>query len=93
MGAEVWTISPDSKQQLEKFAATNGIDFTLLADPDLRVISGWGLVNPDNPKVPHPTAVIVDTGGVVRYVRQDVDHTKRPSAEDLLAAVADIQGR
>ena len=29
-------------------------------DPDLAVITGWGLVNPDNPKVPHPTAVIVD---------------------------------
>lgn len=57
------------------------------------MIIGWGLVNPDNPKVPHPTAVIVDAEGVVRYVRQDVDYTKRPSAEELLAAVADIQRR
>ncbi len=57
------------------------------------MIIGWGLVNPDNPKVPHPTAVIVDAEGVVRYVRQDVDYTKRPSADELLAAVADIQGR
>jgi len=49
------------------------------------------LVNPDNPNVPHPTAVIVDSEGVVRYVRQDVDYTKRPSTEELVAAVADIE--
>ena len=91
IGAEVWTISPDSEQRLAKSAAANGIDFTLLTDPDLQVISNWGLVNPDNPNVPHRAAVIVDSEGVVRYVRQDVDHTKRQSTEELVAAAVDIE--
>jgi peroxiredoxin len=37
--------------------------------------------------VPHPTAVIVDSDGTIRYFRQDVDYKQRPSSEDLLAAL------
>jgi len=54
------------------------------------VISGWSLVNPANPKVPHPTAVIVDDKGTVRYFRQDADYRNRPSPDELLAALAEI---
>ncbi len=52
------------------------------------MISSWGLVNPANPKVPHPTAVIVDVDGTIRYFRQDVDYKNRPSADELLEALA-----
>jgi hypothetical protein len=44
-------------------------------------------VNPKSPNVPHPTAVVVDGGGVVRYLRQDVDYRVRPSVGELLEAV------
>jgi hypothetical protein len=57
----------------------------------MAVIAGWGLVNSANPKVPHPTAVIVDAGGVVRYLRQDVDYKQRPSASELLEALDAIE--
>jgi peroxiredoxin len=59
----------------------------LLSDPDLEVITGWGLVNPSNPKIPHPTAVIVDADGTIRYFRQDVDYTKRPLSDELLGVL------
>jgi len=59
----------------------------LLSDSDLEVITVWGLVNPSSPKVPHPTAVIVDADGVVRFFRQDVDYRNRPSIEELLEAL------
>jgi peroxiredoxin len=89
-GAEIWAISPEPADRLAKFAAQEGIGYTLLSDPDLTVIEGWGLVNPANPKVPHPTAVIVDAEGIVRYVRQDLDYTHRPTPGELLDVLASI---
>ena len=59
----------------------------MLSDPDLEVIAAWGLVNPSSPKVPHPTAVIVDADGVVLYLRQDVDYKNRPSVDELIGAL------
>jgi peroxiredoxin len=58
-----------------------------LSDPELQVITEWGLVNASKPTVPHPTAVIVDAKGKIRYFRQDVDYKHRPTAEELLEAV------
>lgn len=55
------------------------------------MIKTWGLVNPANPKVPHPTAVIVGGDGTVLYFRQDVDYKNRPSPDELLAALAKIK--
>jgi len=76
--------------KLASFAGEQRIDFPLLSDPELQVISSWGLVNPKSPKVPHPTAVIVDPDGVIRYFRLDVDYSKRPSNDELLEALRHI---
>jgi hypothetical protein len=35
--------------------------------------------------------VIVDSEGVIRYLRQDVDYKNRPSAKELLAALDGIE--
>jgi peroxiredoxin len=59
----------------------------LLSDPDLAVIKRWGIINQDRPTVPHPAAVVVDSEGEIRYLRVDVDYTKRPSAAELLEAI------
>lgn len=73
------------------YANKEGIEFTFLSDEEMAVITGWGLVNPSNPKVPHPTAVIVDADGVIRYLRQDVDYKQRPSPTELLEALDGIE--
>lgn len=83
-------MSPDPSTKLAAFSAKEGITYPLLSDPDLEVITAWGLINPASPKVPHPTAVIVDADGVIRYIRQDVDYKNRPSVEDLLGALDGI---
>lgn len=74
-------------ERLARYASAEGIDYVLLSDVDLAVITSWGLVNPSNPKLPHPTAVIVDAEGVIQYVRQDVDYRRRPSSEELLTTL------
>ena len=73
--------------KLVAFKTKEGIAYLLLSDPDLEAITAWGLVNPSSPKVPHPTAVIVDADGVVRFFRQDVDYRNRPSIDELLGAI------
>ena len=84
---EIWAISPDAPGKLAQYASQNGIEYTLLSDADQNTVKAWGIVNPKNPKVPHPTAVVVDGTGVVRYLRQDIDYKKRPSVSEILEAV------
>jgi len=84
---EIWAISPDAPGKLAQYASQKGIEYTLLADADQSAIRTWGIVNPKKPTVPHPTAVIVDGKGVVRYLRQDVDYKKRPSASEILDSI------
>ena len=55
------------------------------------MIKRWGLVNPSNAKIPHPTAAIVGSDGKVLYLRQDVDYRQRPSVQELLAVLTDIE--
>jgi len=83
----VWTISPDDPAQLGRFAEKAGLGFVMLSDPKLEVISRYGLVNPSSPNLPHPTALVVDRQGVIRYARVDEDFRHRPPAAELLAAV------
>lgn len=87
MGAEVWAVSPDPVDKLADYASKAKIDFPLLSDPDLEVMKRWGLINPSKPSVPHPTAVIVDDQGAIRYFRQDQDYSKRPPTDELLQAL------
>ena len=84
---EVWAISPDAPDKLASFASQEGIEFTLLSDGDQEAIKAWGIVNPKKPTVPHPTAVVVDGEGIVRYLRQDIDYKNRPSVSEVLEAV------
>jgi len=77
--------------KLVAFKTKEGIAYLLLSDPDIEAITAWGLVNPSSPKVPHPTAVIVDADGVVRFFRQDVDYRNRPSIDELLEALDGVK--
>lgn len=83
----MWAVSPEPLDKMRRYAEQNSIEFPFLSDPDLAVTSEWGLANPDNPSVPHPTAVVVDSTGEIRYFRQDIDYTKRPSPVELLEAL------
>jgi peroxiredoxin len=62
-----------------------------LSDHELAVTKSFGIVNEENSKLPHPAAVVVDTHGAVRWVRIDVNYRERPSAEELLAALTEME--
>lgn len=64
-----------------------GLGFPLLMDPDLEVMARYGVVNERRPSVPHPTVIIVDAEGVVRFFHLEEDYRKRPPNATLLEAL------
>ena len=99
---EILAVSPDTKenllQMMDKIAAEDSVrsDFPFLSDPDLRVISRYGIYNPDGAgggtyQVPHPATFVIDKEGIVRWSFVEVDFSIRPSNEQILEALATIQ--
>ncbi len=70
------------------------LNFTILTDENHLVIDRYGLFNPNESKrrpVPHPTAMVIDQDGVVRWKFTEVNYKIRPENEDILAALAEVQ--
>ncbi len=80
-------MSPDDAEGLTRLAEKEGIDFPLLLDPELEAVRRWGILNEENPVVPHPTVVIVDRASTVRFFHLDEDYRRRPPAETVVAAL------
>lgn len=63
------------------------LDYTLLSDPGHRVIDRYGVFNaeaaPDR-EIPHPTTLVIDREGIVRWKMTEVDYRVRPTNEDIL---------
>lgn len=83
----LWTVSSDDPAKLRSLREDEGLALPILLDPENEVSISYGLLNEDNPQVPHPTALVIGTDGVIRYLRVDEDYKVRPSAEELLAAL------
>jgi len=80
-------VSSDDPAKLRSFRDQEGLVFPILLDPQNKVSISYGLLKEDNPKVPHPTALVIGSDGVIRYLRVDEDYKVRPSTEELLAAL------
>jgi peroxiredoxin len=98
---EILALAIDSREQLgqmiERVAETDGrvLEFPLLSDPDHAVIARYGLLNQLDPEarpIPHPATFVIDREGVVRWKFIEINYRIRPTNEDILAALADVQG-
>lgn len=86
--ATIYGISPDDgAERVAKMVEDHELTFPVLHDTGLEVAKAYGIVNQDNTKVPHPTVIVVDEQGIVRWIHLDEDYTKRPSPESVLEAV------
>jgi peroxiredoxin len=92
-------VSVDDRERqqmmIDRVAQETGmlIDYTILADPDHRVIDRYGLFNPDERRgrpVPHPATYVIDKQGVVRWGVVEVNYRVRPTNEDILEALAGV---
>jgi len=87
LDADIWVISPDPADKLEAMRAKHGLEFPTLMDPDLAVVRRYGILNEKSPKVPHPTALVIDQAGTVTYLRVDENYAERPDPDELLDAL------
>lgn len=90
-GAEVVTVSPDGSEALSALRTAKGLAFPTLMDPDLAVTRAYGILNEEKGDVPHPTTIVIDAAGIVRYRRTDVDHRQRPPFDEVLAALREAR--
>lgn len=70
-------------------------DFRILEDVDLRVTDRYGVRNAEGYRdrmVPHPTTIVVDRDGVVRWKVIETDYRLRPTPEDIVAAIRYARG-
>jgi peroxiredoxin len=84
-------ISIDAADKLELLREKKGYTFPLLMDPDSETIKAYGILNERQGELPHPTALVIDPGGVIRYKRVDVEYKVRPAAADLLEVLHRLQ--
>ena len=78
---------------IDRVAADDGmlIEYQLLADPDHAVIDRYGVFNPDGGRpIPHPTTLVIDEQGMVRWKFIEIDFRIRPTNEDILTAVEEL---
>ena len=83
LGATLLAISPQDVASHEDFAGRLGIEFPLLADPDLAVGRAYGTVGPLG--FYRRAVVVVDGAGVVRHTHRTLGYTY-PSSESVLSA-------
>lgn len=81
----MWTIANDEPDKLREMRESEGLGFEILLDPDAETIRAWGLLNETSDRgIPHPTVVIVDREGIVRYALTDSNYRVRPPSADLV---------
>ena len=69
----------------------DALDFRFLTDPGHRVIDRYGILNPDDERgIPHPTTLVLDREGVVRWKFIETDYRVRPTNEMILEALTAV---
>lgn len=94
-GIAVVTVCSDSAEQIRRGRAKHGLRATMLPDPALVITDRYNLRNPKNfaPKpgiiipLPIPTTILVDAGGIVRWIDQASDYMHRSDPERVLSAI------
>jgi peroxiredoxin len=95
---KLYAISRDSHGESREFAkkiAQDGrgeVNFPLLSDSDSRVIDAYGLRDPAYAGqkvegIPHPTVYVIDRAGRVTWALVESDYKKRPTNDELRAAL------
>ena len=94
---QILAISVDNHEDSKKLAQMmqkrfdGEFDFPLLEDKDHKVINRYGIYNPDGKGWPHPTTLVIDPKGVVRWKFVEVDYKLRASNEQIRQQLVKIK--
>ena len=87
----LWTIANDDAGKLRELRDDEGLEMPFLLDTDAVIIKQYGVYNEESDRaIPHPTALVIDKQGVVRFVRVDENYRERPTVEELLQALGGL---
>jgi peroxiredoxin len=86
-GARLIAISSDSPEDAKALHAKLGLGFEVYADPQLAVITKWGVSDYTN-GISLPATFVVEKGGAISYRKVGKKPTDHPSVEELRAALA-----
>lgn len=93
---EILAVSIDDRALLQKMVdqiSKDGVraDYTFLSDPGHKVIDRYGIFNPVDPRgLPHPTALVIDAKGVVRWKSIEVNYRVRPTNAMIMEAISRV---
>jgi peroxiredoxin len=89
-GAEILAISVDPPEKSREMAEKLKLTFTLLSDPEHKVIDRYGILDPGG-KISIASVFVVDKNGIVRWSYVTDDYKLRPLDETILAELAKIK--
>lgn len=86
LGATVVAVSSDSPADAAALRQQLGLGFQLYADPQLAMITRWGVDDYQN-GISLPATFVVEVGGAISYRRVGAAPSDHPSMDELLAAL------
>ena len=89
-GVTVAGVVVDSVEENAQLQRDADLEFTILSDPDFRLIDAYGLRHRDahdGKDIALSASVLLDGGGVVRWTYVTTNVRYRPTPEQVLAAV------
>lgn len=94
-GYNVFAISYDKRDQLQKFANNQGIKFELLSDPNSKLIDAFDLRDPQFAEgraagVPIATIMVVNKQGTIKAKTVSGNHDERPTVEQIWTLVNSV---
>jgi peroxiredoxin len=89
-GIQVAAISVDAPDESRVLAEAKGYSFTLLSDPDMKMITQYDLVDPID-AVARPAEFLVDATGIVRWRNLTNSVYVRATPDQVLAAAKTLK--
>jgi peroxiredoxin len=92
-GIQIVTVCTDTPEEIRKGHPKHGARAVMLSDPELEITDRYNLRNERNltPRgitaMPIPTTILVDAGGIVRWIDQTEDYQLRSHPERVLRAI------
>jgi peroxiredoxin len=97
LATQVAYIAAEKREGMHKpakFLAKHPVSFPFLLDEDRRVTKAYGLyhrIGLDAINIAHPATLVVDGGGVVRYVYRGSNQLDRAPLEPVLDVVRQLR--
>jgi peroxiredoxin len=86
----------DDQEQNATLSRQLGLEYPILADPELAAIRAYGLVDagagPDGRDIAHTASVLLDRDGIVRWRVVSDNVRRRPTPATVLAAIDALPG-